>query len=142
MCRDLTYGNDSVTSWRVDVFSALADPIRRELLIRLSEGAARVVDLSAAHTVSRPAISRHLRVLSDAGLVRAMDQGRERHYELDPGPLANVGALVDRLVTGRQLISERHLDALETEVRRTARDRRQAREPSASQNYTAKEHIA
>jgi DNA-binding transcriptional ArsR family regulator len=126
----------------VDVYSALADRIRRELLIQLAEGATRVVDLSAVHPVSRPAISRHLRVLSDAGLVRATDQGRERHYELDPRPLAEVSELVHRLVPSRPQVSERHLDALETEVRRTARDRRGASEPSAQQDEADKEHIA
>nr|BFF16707.1 hypothetical protein GCM10025730_02280 [Promicromonospora thailandica] len=54
----------------MDVFGAIADPIRRELLLRLADGPARVVDLAGEHAVSRPAISKHLRVLSDAGLVR------------------------------------------------------------------------
>lgn len=119
----------------MDVFAALADPIRRDLLVRLAVGPARVVDLSAAHPVSRPAISRHLRVLGEAGLVRATDHGRERHYELDPRPLAEVSSFVDRLAPRRAPISDRHLDALETEARRTARDRR--RTPTHDEEQTA-----
>ena len=53
----------------MDPFAALADPVRRQLLDRLARGPARVVDLAADHAISRPAISRHLRVLGEAGLV-------------------------------------------------------------------------
>lgn len=117
-----------VTIPRVDVFDALADPIRRDLLRQLVAGEARVVDLAANHPVSRPAISRHLRVLGDAGLVRGTDRGRERHYALEAAPLAEVRALLDDLAprhaARRAPVTERHLDALETEVRRTTRSRR------------------
>jgi DNA-binding transcriptional ArsR family regulator len=110
----------------VDVFDALADPVRRDLLRRLADGEARVVDLAAAHPISRPAISRHLRVLGEAGLVTATDRGRERHYALDPAPLAEVGRLLGDLRPRRPRITTQHLDALATEVRRTTRDRRRA----------------
>lgn len=112
----------------MDVFGAIADPIRRELLLRLADGPARVVDLAAEHAVSRPAISKHLRVLSDAGLVRGTDDGRERRYALDPGPLSAVSALLAALAASRARapITAGHLDALDTEVRRAARDRRRA----------------
>ncbi len=106
----------------MDVFDALADPIRRSLLQRLAGGPARVVDLAAEHPVSRPAISRHLRVLGDAGLVRATELGRERHYEFDPAALGEVHRYLDRLRPPPPL-SEHHLDALDTEVRRTRRQR-------------------
>jgi DNA-binding transcriptional ArsR family regulator len=119
----LHIGNVCVTNVAVDVFEALADPIRRDLLRRLARGTARVVDLAALHPVSRPAISRHLRILGDAGLVRATDHGRERHYSLDAAPLAEVRAVLDQL-TGRPPVTEHHLDALATEVKRTTRDRR------------------
>ena len=126
----------------MDVFAALADPIRRELLLRLSGGACRVVDLAAVHAVSRPAISRHLRILSDAGLVRATDHGRERHYALEPEPLADVRELVDGLTARRPPISDRHLDALATEVRRAVRDRRSSADPAAHTSPTPKEQPA
>ena len=126
----------------MDVFIALAEPIRRDLLQVLAGGAARVVDLSAAHPVSRPAISRHLRILRDAGLVRATDRGRERHYELDPRPLAEVQGLIEQLAPRRPLVSDRNLDALETETRRTARDRRTTSKKPATEKRTDKERTA
>ena len=79
------------------VFDALADPIRRRLLLALADGPRRVVDLAAEHPVSRPAISRHLRVLNEAGLVRFQDLGRERHYRLDPAGLEPVRELLREL---------------------------------------------
>lgn len=123
----------------MDVFDGLADSIRRELLVRLADGPARVVDLAAHHSVSRPAISRHLRILSDAGLVQATAIGRERHYALDTEPLAEVRALLATLTARRPPITAHHLDALDTEVHRTRRDR--ARNTSTT-SRTSKENIA
>ena len=68
----------------MDVFDAMADPVRRDLLRVLAVGPTRVVDLAAGRAISRPAVSKHLRVLTDAGLVVADDLGRERHYRLRP----------------------------------------------------------
>jgi DNA-binding transcriptional ArsR family regulator len=107
----------------VDVFTALADPIRRDLLQRLKGGPARVVDLSADHDVSRPAISRHLRILSEAGLVSAQDRGRERHYRLERAALTPVVELL-AILAPRPPIDEHALDGLDLEIRRTGRDRR------------------
>jgi DNA-binding transcriptional ArsR family regulator len=107
----------------VDAFTALADPIRRELLQRLRGGAARVVDLSADRDVSRPAISRHLRILREAGLVSAQDRGRERHYRLEPSALTPVVELL-AVLAARPPIDEHGLDGLDLEVRRTGRERR------------------
>lgn len=123
----------------MDVFAALADPIRRAILVRLAAGPARVVDLAADHPVSRPAVSRHLRLLGEAGLVRATDHGRERHYDLDPRPLEEVAQLLDSLSPARPPISDQSLDALATEVRRTTRDRVRGR--SLDQSH-AKEDTA
>ncbi|WP_144796958.1 helix-turn-helix transcriptional regulator [Microbacterium paludicola] len=108
----------------MDVFGAIADPIRRELLRRLSNGPARVVDLAAEHDVSRPAISKHLRILDEAGLVHAEVHGRERHYVIDVEPLDAVQQLLHALAARRPPISAQHLDALDTEAHRAARDRR------------------
>ncbi len=107
----------------MDAFAALADPTRRALLMRLAAGTSRVVDLTADHPVSRPAISKHLRLLTEAGLVDAEDRGRERHYRLDRSGLSPVRELLDALTTVPPF-SEHDLDALELEVRRTGRDRR------------------
>jgi DNA-binding transcriptional ArsR family regulator len=86
----------------------------------------RVADLAAAHPISRPAVSKHLRLLAEAGLVTAEVHGRERHYALVPDGLSAVANLLAELsgpAVGRRL-DPAALDALDTEVRRTARDRR------------------
>lgn len=74
-----------------DVFAALANPIRRELLEQLRRGPKPVNTLAAGFDVGRPAVSEHLKVLRDAGLVVEEPRGRERYYHLDPRPLRAVG---------------------------------------------------
>ena len=59
---------------------ALADPTRRELILRVSRGPVRATDLSRGLPMSRPAVAKHLRVLQGAGLVTAVPQGREVLY--------------------------------------------------------------
>lgn len=105
----------------MDPYAALADPLRRDLLRRLVRGPARVVDLAADHPVSRPAVSRHLLVLGEAGLVTAEDRGRERHYALCADGLRPVEGLLREL---RGPVPEHALDGLDLEVRRTVRERR------------------
>ncbi|WP_104987128.1 ArsR/SmtB family transcription factor [Sorangium cellulosum] len=73
-----------------DVFAALANPIRRDLLVRLRGGPCAVNELARGFDVGRPAISEHLQVLRAARLVREEPRGRERYYHLDPRPLAEV----------------------------------------------------
>ena len=109
----------------MDAFTALADPIRRDLLGRLAAGTARVVDLAAEYDVSRPAVSRHLRVLSEAGLVTADDHGRERHYRLDRRGLAPITSYLADLAAPDPVprFAESALDGLDLEVRRTVRER-------------------
>lgn len=72
------------------VLHALADPTRRALLGLLAEAEQPVNALAAPFAMSRPAVSQHLRVLRDAGLVVERRVGRERLYRLDPTPLAEV----------------------------------------------------
>ncbi|HVO41358.1 MAG TPA: metalloregulator ArsR/SmtB family transcription factor [Aggregatilineales bacterium] len=69
------------------VFSALADPTRRALLERLARGEASVTELAAPFQISLPAISRHLRILERAGLVRRERDGRIHHMRLTAAPL-------------------------------------------------------
>src|SRR5262245_33977343 len=78
-----------------DVFRAIADPTRRAILDRLRAGGAAVNALAGDFDQSRPAISKHLRVLRDARLVREQRVGRERVYELDPVPLQRVAGWVE-----------------------------------------------
>jgi DNA-binding transcriptional ArsR family regulator len=120
----------------VDPFAALGDPVRRDLVARLAGGPARVVDLAADHAISRPAISRHLRVLAEAGIVEAEDRGRERHYRLRHDGLAVLtdwlGALEAPAAAPRPPIPETAFAGLELEVRRTGRERRTAADPATT----------
>jgi DNA-binding transcriptional ArsR family regulator len=78
-----------------DVFRAVADPTRRAILDRLRAGPAPVNALSADFDQSRPAISKHLRVLREARLVTEQRAGRERLYQLQPQALQSVAGWVE-----------------------------------------------
>ena len=77
-------------------FRAIADPTRREILSLLRGGARTVGEITVNFRTSRPAISKHLRVLRQARLVRERREGRLRRYELTPAPLAEA----DRWIEG------------------------------------------
>jgi DNA-binding transcriptional ArsR family regulator len=74
----------------VDVFSALANPVRREILMRLRKGPRGVNELARGFAIGRPAVSEHLQVLRKVHLIREEPRGRERYYHLDPRPLSVV----------------------------------------------------
>jgi DNA-binding transcriptional ArsR family regulator len=80
---------------QVDVFAALANPVRREILVQLRTGPRNVTDLASNFELGRPAISEHLQVLRKASLVREEPRGRERFYHLDPRPLSEIGSWLD-----------------------------------------------
>ena len=103
------------------VFAALADPTRRRLLELLAAGERSAGELAAEFGISRPGVSRHLRVLREAGLVRARGTASAGSHSVDPAPLAEVA---EWLAPWRAFWAQR-LDALDTEVRRgrRARDR-------------------
>ncbi|TDC67917.1 ArsR family transcriptional regulator [Actinomadura sp. GC306] len=105
----------------MDVFDAVADPVRRRIVVLLGDGPRTAGALAAAFPeISRPAVSRHLRVLREAGLVEAELVGRERHYRVEHAPLREIEQW---LAAARRRGWEQRLDALETEVHRTRRDR-------------------
>ena len=79
-----------VTQQTADVFHAVSDVTRRAILDRLRGGAKPVNEIARAFPVSRPAISKHLRVLHDARLVMEHREGRHRLYRLNPGPLRDL----------------------------------------------------
>src|SRR5205814_5758200 len=78
-----------------DVFRAIADPTRRAILDRLRAGPARAGALAADFSQSRPAISKHLRILRQARLVTDTAIGRERVYAVDPAPLQSVAGWLE-----------------------------------------------
>ena len=76
--------------------SALGDPTRRAIFEHLAKHPAAVVDLAALLPVSRPAVSQHLKVLKDAGLVHDAPVGNRRIYSLDPAGLTGLRDYLDR----------------------------------------------
>lgn len=81
----------------VPIFIALADPTRCRIIELLQAGPSPVHRLAAEFDISRPAISRHLRVLREAGLIREEKSGRENHYALQAKRLAPVKKWVDKI---------------------------------------------
>jgi DNA-binding transcriptional ArsR family regulator len=77
-------------------FAALADPTRREVFERLAEGPKAVGELAAGLPVSRPAVSQHLKVLKEAGLVSDQPHGARHVYQIDPRGLGQLRAWLDR----------------------------------------------
>jgi len=105
------------------VAQALADPIRRQILLLLRDCQATAGAIAGCFPVSRPAVSRHLRVLREAGLVQDELQGRERAYRLHLGALTELEAYLRQLHAAHAW--ERRFDALATEVQRVKKRRRQ-----------------
>ncbi len=71
-------------------FGALSDPTRRKIVDRLARGTVRVTDLAEPFEMSLNAVSKHVKVLERAGLVRRTRSGREHHIALDPEPLQRI----------------------------------------------------
>ena len=95
------------------VFGALADPTRRAILDRLSTGVASVTELAEPFRMSQPSISKHLKVLENAGLVVRGRDAQWRPRALDPAPLAEANAYIEKF---RKLWEDR-LDRLELYLR-------------------------
>jgi DNA-binding transcriptional ArsR family regulator len=81
-------------------FAALADPTRRAVFERLATGPRAVGELAEGMPVSRPAVSQHLKVLKDAGLVSDHAEGARRVYQIDPAGLGQMRAWLDRFWDG------------------------------------------
>jgi DNA-binding transcriptional ArsR family regulator len=99
-----------------DALSAAAEPTRRRLLQLLATGPRTVSELAEHFTVTRPAISQHLSVLADAGLVTARKNGRHRVYSVVPAGISQLRAEIDRFWSTE-------LDLLVDDATRTARTR-------------------
>ena len=82
-------------AYRADGFTALADPTRRAIFERLAERPSAVGELAGDLPVSRPAVSQHLKVLKDAGLVVDRPDGTRRIYQLDPEGVDALRAYLD-----------------------------------------------
>ena len=102
---------------------ALADDSRRTMLEALADGPATAGELAALLPIARPGVSRHLRVLREAGLVDVRQDAQRRVYSLRPQPLTEVNDWLSRYLT----LWEQRLDALHTEIARGKRERRSTR---------------
>ena len=78
------------TQQEQQVYAAIADPTRRHIISMLAEQPTAVHDLADRFEISRPAVSKHLRILKDASLVTEIKQGRQRIYTTNPEPLKEV----------------------------------------------------
>jgi DNA-binding transcriptional ArsR family regulator len=96
-------------------FAALADPTRRQVFERLAAGPRAVGELAEGLPVSRPAVSQHLKVLKEAGLVSDRPDGARRVYQIDPEGLGQMRAWLDRFWDAA-------LDAFKAEVERDDED--------------------
>lgn len=97
--------------------AALADPTRQTIVELLADGELDAGEIATRFSISRPAVSRHLRVLREHGLVRVRAEAQRRIYSLDPAPLAEL----DAWLTHYRGFWENRLDALDTELRRGRR---------------------
>jgi len=96
------------------VFAALNDPTRRAVLERLRSGPKPVGEIARGLPVTRPAVSQHLKVLKEAGLVDDRAEGTRRIYQIDPKGLGAMRAWLDQFWTGA-------LDAFAAEAERRAK---------------------
>lgn len=98
------------------VFAALADPTRRSIVRRLADGEATVLELAKPFPISLPAISRHLKVLEQAGLISRSRDGQRRPCRLEPAPLAEIAAWAEHT----RAAWDQRLDRLDTHLRRAS----------------------
>lgn len=97
-------------SQRLDAtFAALADPTRRAILARLAEGEASVAELAEPFAMSQPAISKHLKVLENAGLIITTELGQRRPRRIEAAPLADANAWLENY----RMLWERRYRALD-----------------------------
>jgi DNA-binding transcriptional ArsR family regulator len=101
----------------MQVFEVLADPVRQQIVELLAEGERTAGEIAERFAISRPAISRHLRVLRESGLARVEIDAQRRVYRLDPAPLREAGMWIDQ----QRARWEARLDALGTHLDAMAR---------------------
>lgn len=81
---------------RRDVFQAIADPTRREIINIISRGPLNLNSVAGNFDISRPAISKHIKILTECGLIRIRPQGRERYCEASLRSLNEVSKWIDQ----------------------------------------------
>ena len=110
------------------IFAALADPTRRAILARLAEGDATVNELAEPFSISLPAISRHLKVLEQAGLISRSRSAQWRSSSLEPGPLKEATEWMERY----RRFWDTSFDRLDAHLRKVMQEHEQDSEGKAS----------
>jgi len=117
-------------------FAALADPTRRDILARLVTGECSVTELAEPFDMSMPAVSKHLRVLQNAGLIVRRHDAQWRHCRIDAAPLKEVARWADayrHLWEGRLDRLDSYLKTMKANKNTTTREKSHARKPRRSQ---------
>ena len=92
------------------IITALADPSRRDIIEKLRVGPKNVADLAGEMPISRPAVSQHLKILTDAGLLQVTPKGTSRVYRLDPTGADGLRAYLDRMWNDALLAFSAHVE--------------------------------
>lgn len=93
------------------VMAALADPMRQEILEKLRAGPCAVGEIAAGMTISRPAVSQHLKVLKDSGLVAETRQGTRHYFAIAPEGIGELRAYLDGLWSDALAAFARHVES-------------------------------
>lgn len=100
---------------RRDVFQAIADPTRREIINIIAKGSLNLNSVAEKFDVSRPAISKHIKILTQCGLITIRQKGRERYCDANLKPLGKVSNWIEQY----RIFWNSKLDALEMHLQRT-----------------------
>ena len=115
-------------AWLDRAFMALADPVRRAIVARSSRGPATVNELAAPFGITKQAVSKHIQVLEQAGLITRTRDAQRRPVQLDAAALERVTAWIDRYRLEAER-SYRQLDDLLTRISSTPATRKKGRKP-------------
>jgi len=113
---------------RRDVFQAIADPTRRQIISLIAHKSMNLNSIADNFNISRPAISQHIKILTECGMVVVRQEGRERFCEAKLAGLSEVSSWVDQY---KQLWNEK-LDSLESYLERIQANNQSTEEPNAN----------
>ena len=115
---------------RRDVFQAIADPTRREIIRMIATQSLNLNSVADKFDISRPAISKHIKILTECGLITINQKGRERHCEANLRKLNEVSAWVEqykRFWTQKLDALEDYLEEIQSEIKTTTKNKKHAK---------------
>jgi DNA-binding transcriptional ArsR family regulator len=119
---------------RRDVFQAIADPTRREIINIISRGSLNLNSVAGNFDISRPAISKHIKILTECGLIIMKQQGRERYCEANLQPLNKVSKWIEQY----RIFWTGKLDALELHLAKENTSNKKIFKKSSTKKQTRK----